>query len=274
MNYAKWFLPLIMGITVSSCHVNQTHHSNKIVDAGLETSIADAPLDIGSDVSLSDVQSVKLCDDDMVLITPKLPFTLPLLDKAKFAESDYNFDMTAISGAYCIDRYEYPNKKGSFPISGISLDTAKYEAAKLGKRICSQAEWVAACMGENRQIYGYGNEYVPGNCTDSKPWKAPSWGLMANPVLWAQEVKRLYNADPSGSHPNCKSTWGNDALFDAIANTAEWSLSSKAQYGVAVMGCSFVNCYRPQKASCLYSNVNHSANFNSYEFGYRLCKNP
>lgn len=279
MNCIKWIkalIPLIMGISGCSCHIELTHNSNKISDAGIDALITDSSIIINDTNmemgQIKETESSKLCPTDMVLIRPQLPFTLPDLDKTKFAESDYNFDMTAISSTYCIDRYEFPNKKGAFPVSGISLDTAKDNAAKLGKRICSQVEWVAACMGENKQIYGYGNEYVPGNCVDSKPWKAPNWNLMANPVLWAEEVKRLYNADSSGSHPNCKSVWRNDEIWDMVGNVAEWTSSSKAQYGVAVMACSWVNCYRQQRASCLYSNVAHSKNFDSYEFGGRFCQ--
>ncbi len=46
---------------------------------------------------------------------------------------------------YCIDVYEYPNKKGARPPVMVDWYDAMGLCAAKGKRLCYEAEWVAAC---------------------------------------------------------------------------------------------------------------------------------
>lgn len=60
---------------------------------------------------------------------------------------------------YSIDRYPYPNEKGSPPRTGVTLDEARSLCEAGGKRLCTELEWEAACKGPAGAVYPYGDEY-------------------------------------------------------------------------------------------------------------------
>lgn len=49
-------------------------------------------------------------------------------------------------GAYWIDKYEYPNKPGQLPLTGVDISEARDRCKATGGRLCSPLEWSAACM--------------------------------------------------------------------------------------------------------------------------------
>jgi len=55
-----------------------------------------------------------------------------------------------------VDRYEYPNHKGEYPLTSIPWARAKALCEKAGKRLCDVLEWEAACGGPKRQRFPYG----------------------------------------------------------------------------------------------------------------------
>ena len=57
---------------------------------------------------------------------------------------------------FCIDEYEYPNKKGSTPAVMVSWYEAKAACESRGERLCGDDEWTLACEGPQRLPYPYG----------------------------------------------------------------------------------------------------------------------
>ena len=49
--------------------------------------------------------------------------------------------------AFCIDEYEYPNRKGEHPPWMVSWFDAQATCQSKGKRLCGEGEWVMACEG-------------------------------------------------------------------------------------------------------------------------------
>ena len=49
--------------------------------------------------------------------------------------------------AFCMDRYEFPNRKGEVPATCASWADAKAICGHVGKRLCGEKEWEAACRG-------------------------------------------------------------------------------------------------------------------------------
>ncbi len=97
-----------------------------------------------------------------------------------------------------------------------------------GKRLCSPAEWVTACRGEQNRQFPYGDSYRAGVC---------NVGREAHPaqVLWGNASKN--HLDPrlnlveggagpllrrTGETAQCRSDWGSDAVFDMVGNLDEW----------------------------------------------------
>ena len=105
---------------------------------------------------------------------------------------------------FCIDRYEYPNKKGEQPITQTTWARSKEFCAAVGKRLCTEDEWAAACRGTEGRTWAYGNERREGAChSDEDPW--------GDHGPWT--IK------PSGSFEDCKTPEG---VYDLTGNASEW----------------------------------------------------
>jgi hypothetical protein len=129
----------------------------------------------------------------------------------------YEFDMTDRSGQcpqdmeyvkaggkeFCVDAYEWPNRKGVVPNSYVSLYQAMDSCFSMRKRLCSSEEWTAACAGPGNWKYLYGDSYEGNVC-----------------------VARDSAVHKSGSRPECR---GYYAVFDMSGNLGEWTSTPAPQ---------------------------------------------
>jgi hypothetical protein len=98
---------------------------------------------------------------------------------------------------FCIDKYEYPNKEGTNPQTGVSWADAQKWCEQSGKRLCTAEEWQWACSGREGYVYPYGIVFEKENCnTDGD--------------------KRI---EPSGNRNRCISKFG---VMDMSGNVFEW----------------------------------------------------
>lgn len=173
---------------------------------------------------------------------------------------------------FCIDRFEFPNKVGSYPDYALSAYEAESLCKKEGKRLCSAKEWENACLGDTRLEYGYAATRSVNNCNDHKTgYIKPNWGLMYS-NRWKTYAHTLYKADPSGSHLLCHSTEINGQnVFDMVGNVREWVSIDHGKYSYAVMGSYWFGTMQGP-LGCHTMITNHAPNFASYEFGVRCCK--
>ncbi len=104
---------------------------------------------------------------------------------------------------FCIDRYEWPNRKGVVPQSYVSQYQARDSCSVAGKRLCSSEEWSLACSGPYSWNYPYGQEYERYACVthDTTP-------------------------RPSGSKPECRAFFG---VFDMSGNLLEWTSTASKE---------------------------------------------
>ncbi|NLL13783.1 MAG: formylglycine-generating enzyme family protein [Fibrobacter sp.] len=116
---------------------------------------------------------------------------LPGMELVKFGNSEF-----------CIDRYEWPNKKGVIPESYISLYQAMDSCYSVGKRLCTSEEWMLACSGPHTWSYPYGQVYERYAC--------------------ATHEKKV---SVSGSRPECRSFFG---VYDMSGSLLEWT-STRAE---------------------------------------------
>jgi sulfatase modifying factor 1 len=192
------------------------------------------------------IKEYKPCNDDMVYIER---------DKQKF----------------CIDRYEFPNKQGEYPISAIDAHQAESLCESVDKRICSYGEWYQACVGKENLRFSYGGSHKD-YCNDNKTgWVHPKWELMGSPE-WKGYAKTLYKGEPSGGRQRCKSDEG---VFDLLGNVREWVKDPSAPYGYVIPGSYWYGDMQTDPnihLSCKYVIRNHAASFGSYEFGARCCR--
>lgn len=97
----------------------------------------------------------------------------------------------------CIDKYEYPNKKGSSPNGNVSYEEAQKACESLGKRLCTSEEWEWACSGLEGYTYPYGWHFEEKICNTNG-------------------VEKL---EPSGSRYKCVGKFG---IYDMVGNIFEW----------------------------------------------------
>jgi len=98
---------------------------------------------------------------------------------------------------FCVDRYEWPNRKGIAPASFISLYQASDSCFSRGKRLCTSEEWSLACGGPYSWNYPYGQQYEINACVTNDT--APR---------------------TSGAKSECRAYFG---IFDMSGNLAEWT---------------------------------------------------
>ncbi len=168
---------------------------------------------------------------------------------------------------FCIDRFEYPNRKGEFPVIYVNW----HESAKIceadGKRLCNEEEWTFACEGEDAIPYPYGYDRDKDACLVDKPWKAfdpSSYGGKKDAII--RELDRLWQGVPSGSLSKCKSPFG---VYDMTGNVDEYTKSVQPTGSVASLKGGY---WGPVRTRCRPTTRAHGPEHAFYQQGFRCCK--
>ena len=123
-----------------------------------------------------------------------------MVEAKKSTSSDYQEgDEIEIASGLFMDRYEYPNQKGSMASNFVSWEEANQTCQKHSKRLCSVKEWEYACQGQEGYLFPYGDQHVKGACA-------------------IEQEERT----PSGSNPACSSPKG---VVDLTGGLWEWTSS-------------------------------------------------
>jgi len=109
--------------------------------------------------------------------------------------------------SFCIDEYEHPNRKGVEPAINVSWLEAKQACENANKRLCTEEEWEKACKGAGNARFPYGNEFDANLCNTDD----------------ATGTNR--KLAPSGSFPQCRSSYG---VMDLSGSVAEWTATPAA----------------------------------------------
>lgn len=173
---------------------------------------------------------------------------------------------------FCVDRYEYPNKKGELPALLISWTDAKKTCESLGKRLCTEDEFNFACEGEDMLPYTYGYVRDPNKCSIDKPYRKREKTLkkyarcMKNPTCKA-ELEKLDQRLPAGSMPECVSPFG---AYDLNGNINEWVERPGEKYPnrSGLKG----GWWGPVRNRCRPTVGFHKEEDYGYEEGFRCCK--
>lgn len=157
-------------------------------------------------------------------------------------------DMAYIpEGNFCMDIYEYPNKKGEIPTSGFTWFQAVKTCEKLGKRLPDEIEWQTSCEGPLKKNYPYGNAF------DWQICKYATW--YDNPV-------------PSGSMERCVSDYG---VYDLSGNLWEWTNDIYEKKGLRVIKGGGIYHSRDGRLSCRFKGYD-SENAARIYLGFRCAK--
>jgi hypothetical protein len=144
---------------------------------------------------------------------------------------------------YCIDIYEYPNKKGEKPRKRNEWYGAKDICEKQGKRLCTDQEWEKACKGPKNLRYPYGNKYGPSKCNTE-----------------SGKISLI------GEKTECVSGYG---VYDMSGNLKEWMASEQLGSYLNMRGGSYQSKDRDSRCSAYRRVIPFGS---KTEYGFRCCK--
>jgi formylglycine-generating enzyme len=173
---------------------------------------------------------------------------------------------------FCMDRYEWPNKKGELPALLMSWIDAKKQCEDIGKRLCTEEEFNFACEGEAMLPYTYGYKRDATKCNIDKAYRKREHKLlkytscMKKPQCKA-ELEKLDQRLPTGSMPQCVSPFG---VYDLNGNINEWVMRPKQKppNRSGLKG----GWWGPVRGRCRPTVGFHKEEDYGYEEGFRCCK--
>jgi formylglycine-generating enzyme len=175
---------------------------------------------------------------------------------------------------FCIDTYEYPNKKGERPEVMNDFPHAQRLCAGQGKRVCTETEWTTACEGPTYKPYPYGYVRDPNKCRGDREYRFPNVKKTVSKDKKAAqaEVLRLWDGVASGSQPDCVSDYG---VHDMPGNTDELASSEtpqpRSKFDNVTTGGPWLEGVRNQCRPKIYT---HNEGFAYYYLSFRCCAEP
>jgi hypothetical protein len=126
--------------------------------------------------------------------------------------------------SFCIDRFEFPNRRGAYPWIMVTWTEAAALCHEEGERLCTEAEWTFACEGEEALPYPYGYGRDPTACAIDRPARSVNEGALSprDSDSALAEVDRLWQGEASGALSRCRSPFG---VYDMTGNVDEWTVS-------------------------------------------------
>ena len=170
-----------------------------------------------------------------------------------------------IKKRYCIDTYEWPNKKGERPEVMNRFHQAQVKCASIGKRLCTESEWTFACEGPNMTPFPYGYVRDAKKCNGDHLWDGPNMTKVG--ARDPGELARLWKGVRSGSQPDCVSAFG---VADLPANTDEIASveNPRGKYDSVTTGGPWYKGVRNQCRPKIYT---HNEDFYYYYLSFRCC---
>ncbi|MEZ4293557.1 MAG: SUMF1/EgtB/PvdO family nonheme iron enzyme [Polyangiaceae bacterium] len=168
---------------------------------------------------------------------------------------------------FCIDRFEYPNQKGAFPVIMVNYHESQALCEEQGKRLCDEAEWTFACEGDEALPYPYGYSRDDDACTIDKKWRAYNGAAFANREAdpARDELDRLWQGKASGAMARCKSPFG---VYDMTGNVDEWTRTVREYERPSILKGGY---WGPVRTRCRPSTRSHDENHTFYQQGFRCC---
>jgi formylglycine-generating enzyme len=193
------------------------------------------------------------------------PHSCNAFDPAKWAGLSRDLPTTPMD--FCIDRYEYPDRAGQYPVIMVNWLEAKAHCAARGTRLCTEDEWTFACEGPEARPYANGYARDASACVIDRPWRLvdfPVFAARTGPRV-EREIDSLWQGEPTGSHPRCVSPSG---AYDMTGNVDEWTITSRPEGLRSILKGGY---WGPVHARCRSSTRVHNEWFYFYQIGFRCC---
>ena len=214
------------------------------------------------------------CPADMVQVAP--------VGESAFCIDPFEGALEVQDGAAWVPRTPYGALEASevvraVPADGVvpqsSISGAEAEAAcgLSGKRLCTSAEWLAACRGPSDWTWPYGASHVADRCNDTYPGTHPVVDYFGTNVgIWNPASmndpginQQADTVEPGGAHAECVSDWG---AFDMHGNLHEWVSDADGTFRGGFFGDAEIN-----GPGCTYATTAHTMGYHDYSTGFRCC---
>lgn len=168
---------------------------------------------------------------------------------------------------FCIDRFEYPNRLGEFPLVVATYSESAAYCAREKKRLCTEAEWTFACEGEEGRPYPYGYVRDATACPLDRPRIEPDDETFAprTTARTAKGIDGMWKGERSGAFARCSSPFG---VRDTTGNVDEWTTSVRPWgYRMILKG----GHWSPVRGRCRPQTRGHGPLYVNVETGFRCC---
>jgi sulfatase modifying factor 1 len=187
----------------------------------------------------------------------------------KFAEGQ-TCQVTPRRQRFCIDEYEYPNKKGAHPPVMVSWHDGEAACEAEGKRLCRESEWVAACEGPEKLPFPYGRSRDPQQCNIDNAYVGPHLDLVysSNQSVQDKELLALDQSVASGEKAGCVSGFG---VHDLTGNVDEWVTADEDTHKPSRWAGLKGGAWGHVRNACRPMTTSHPPEFTYYFISFRCC---
>lgn len=168
----------------------------------------------------------------------------------------------------CIDRWEFPNAHGEFPLVVARFAESEAYCERVGKRLCTESEWTFACEGEDGLPFPTGWEADATACRIGiLAAGAPDYTFKPRTLeRTSRGIDIAWHGKRSGESPRCRSPFG---VEDMIGNVDEWTRSvRKYGYRMILKG----GHWGPGRHRCRPQTRGHGPMYVRYDAGFRCCR--
>lgn len=171
---------------------------------------------------------------------------------------------------FCIDEYEYPNKKGAHPPVMVSWYDGEAACEAEGKRLCRESEWVAACEGPEKLPFPYGRARDPKQCNIDNAYVSPHLDRVysSNQSVQDKELLVLDQSVASGEKAGCVSGFG---VYDLTGNVDEWVTADEETHKTSKWAGLKGGAWGHVRNACRPMTTSHPPEFTYYFISFRCC---
>ena len=171
---------------------------------------------------------------------------------------------------FCIDEYEYPNRKGAHPPVMVSWFDGEAACEAEGKRLCRESEWVSACEGPEKLPFPYGLSRDPAQCNIDNAYVGPHLDLVysTNPSVQDRELLALDQSVASGEKAGCVSGFG---VHDLTGNVDEWVTADEETHKASKWAGLKGGAWGHVRNACRPMTTSHPPEFTYYFISFRCC---
>jgi LysM repeat protein len=141
----------------------------------------------------------------------------------------------------------------------------------VGKRLCTDGEWLRACRGRDPTRFPYGDQHIAGRCNDRgvSPLRTlhgadDSLAVFGMEAMNNPKLNQLPNTVArSGQFSRCRNAWG---AYDMVGNLHEWTADPTGTF----RGGYYLDT-KTHGEGCSYLTTGHNVKYHDYSIGFRCC---